>query len=151
MIGEIPPNLDWGMLRRRLVEMRAVLLKLEKTTSAPRAVKNLTATAKAGGVIIQFTRTDGDRYVIYRNSIQELNGAVRFELGNTGYYSDDIGTSGQKRYYWVRAIKGSMESVLAGPVNATTLGLGVEITQPAAPPAVDEPVTSELYGYPTER
>ena len=150
MIGEIPSSFDWQTLRKRLVEMRSVLIDVQKAIAPPRPVKNLTATAKAGGVIIQFTRTDGTSYTVYRNTTASLNAAVRFEIGNTGYFSDDIGKSGELRYYWVRAQKGGMESTVVGPVSATTLGLNVEITPPPAPPAVDEPVGSDLTGYPTE-
>ncbi len=151
MIGEIPNTLDWNVLRKRLVEMRETLVRLERSAVPPRPVTNLTATAKAGGVIIMFTRTDGDNYILYRNATPQLNGAVRIELGKTGLYTDDIGKSAETRYYWVVAKKGSQESSVTGPVSATTLALNVEITPPAPPPAVDEPVNDVLTGYPTER
>jgi hypothetical protein len=80
-----------------------------------------------------------------------MNGAARIELGKKGEYVDDVGDSGVIRYYWVRAKKGSMESTLSGPVFATTLGLSVEITPPTRPPATDEQVFSDEFGYPVEK
>jgi hypothetical protein len=150
MIPEIPGNFDWITVRRRLVEMRNELNKLSGTNIQPRAVVNLSATAKAGGVIIQFTKTDGDSYVLYRNTVPQLNKSVMIDLGNTGIYVDDIGASGEKRYYWIIAKRGSIQSAVAGPVSATTLALDAEITPPTPPPAVDEPVTSLISGYPME-
>jgi hypothetical protein len=148
MIPEIPSTFDWITIRRRLVEMRDAINGITGSNAQPRPVKNLSATAKAGGVIIQFTRTDGDYYVLYRNTVPQLNKSIRIELGNTGLYVDDIGASNQTRYYWVVAQKGSMQSTAVGPVNATTLALDIEITPPAPPLAVDEPVKNIISGYP---
>jgi hypothetical protein len=146
-IGKIPTGLN-PILLKRLVEIRRAILE---GFNPPRPVKNLSATAKAGGILVQFTRTDGDSYVIYRNTTPSLNGSTRFELNKVGNFTDEIGKSAEKRYYWVRAKKGNLESTITGPVNATTLAQAAEATLPPAIPAVDEPVYSELMGYPTEK
>jgi hypothetical protein len=150
-IGEIPRTMDWIPLRRRLSEMRAVLMDLQNRANPPRPVINLTATAKAGGVIIMFTRTDGTSYALYRNTTPNLNGATQIELGNTGYYVDDLGEAAITRYYWVLSRKGALQSSYVGPVNATTLALGAGITAPTPPIATDEMVYSDQSGYPVER
>lgn len=151
MIGEIPSGMDWITLRRRLVEMRNAIHRLAVSFDPPRPVTNLTATAQAGAILIMFTRTDGDRYILYWNSTPSMDEATRIDLGNKGEYTDLIGKSSILRYYYVRAKKGNMESTIAGPVYATTLGLAVEITPPSRPPAVDEKVFSDEYGYPVEK
>jgi hypothetical protein len=150
MISEIPNTFDWNALRRVLAQMRQVFVTVEQAIQPSRVVKNLTATPKAGGVIIMFTCTDGDRYILYRNTVFQLDGVVRIDLRNSGIYTDDIGKSSETRYYWVIARKGNIESEPVGPVSATTLGLAVEITPPTPPPAVDEPVYDTVTGYLTE-
>jgi len=149
-IRTVPQNLDVG-LRDYFTELRNAVLELQKINQSPRPVINLVATAKAGGVIIQFTRTDGDHYILYANTTPTLQGARVVDLGNKGEYVDDIGKSAELRYYWVRAKKGNLESTITGPVFATTLGLAVEITPPVAPPTTDEQVFSDELGYPVEK
>ena len=149
-IPQIPNKFDWMNVRLVLNQMRNALIEIQKTTMAPRPVINLTATGKPLGILIQFTRTDGDSYVIYRNTTAQINGAVKVELGNNGIWTDELGAGALVRYYWVKARKGSIESTLTGPVSATSLVAGAAFTPPAAPPAVDEPVYSDETGYPTE-
>jgi len=143
--------MDWVVLRRRLIEMRNAINSLITSTAPPRAVTNLSATAKAGGVIVLFTRTNGTSYVVYANDTPAIDGAARIDIGNKGEYVDDVGKSGVTRYYWVRAMRGNVESTLAGPVSAITLALNAEITPPTRPPAVDEYVYSDEVGYPVEQ
>jgi len=151
-ISEIPSQMDWKTLRKILVEMRSGIHSVAAVTDPPRPVKNLTATAMAGSILIMFTRTDGDNYVLYWNTTPSLNGSTRIELGNRGEYTDNIGDAGIKRYYFVRAKKrNGMESSIVGPVFATSLALNITITPPTRPPAVDEFVRSDEVGYPVEQ
>jgi hypothetical protein len=150
-IREIPLSLEWKSLRKCLIEMREALLALQKTSAPPRPVTNFTATGKPLGVLIMFTRSDAESYIVYRSSTPELQAAVQFELHNTGVWTDELGSGALKRYYWVRAKRGGKESSIVGPVSATSLAAGAAFTPPAAPPAVDEYVQSTEYGYPVER
>ncbi len=132
-IREVPRNLDPG-LRELLVQMRNAILRQESTVIAPRPATNLRATAKAGGVIVQFTRSDGDAYILYFNDTPNINAARRIDLGQASEYTDEIGQADFTRYYWIKVKKGQMESPMTGPVKATTLALGTTIAPPAAPP-----------------
>ena len=109
----------------------------------PNRVTNLTATGKAGGIIVQFTRSDGDCYILYTNLTPEISGAVRIDLGLANEYSDEIGQATVTKYYWVKAKKGQMESALAGPVSAVSLALGTAIVFPTPPPAAQQPTKSD--------
>ena len=149
-IKDVPHNLPLA-LRDFLTQMRNAVVELQEINQPPRPVINLVATAKAGGVIIQFTRTDGDHYIVYANTTPTLKEARVVDIGNKGEYVDDIGKSAELRYYWVRAKKGNLASTITGPVFATTLGLAVEITPPIAPPTTDEQVYSDELGYPVEK
>lgn len=151
MIGEIPVQMDWITLRRRLVEIRNALNALTTAANPPRPVINLSATAQAGAILVMFTRTDGDNYTLYWNTTPSLDGATRIDLGNKGEYTDNIGASAVTRYYYVKAKKGNLESAIAGPVFETTLALDVEIIPPSRPQSTDEPVLSVERGYPVEK
>lgn len=132
-IPEVPGNLDPN-LKNFLSAVRKALKRLEPSVIPPNSISNLTATAKAGGAIIQFTRSDADAYILYRNTLKTLNGAVRIDLGLANSYTDETGIAAQKVYYWVKSKKGSMESEPFGPVNATTLALNIGIVAPVQPP-----------------
>jgi hypothetical protein len=146
-IPECPRNAPIA-LRRFYSEMRAAVLRVQQSVIAPAPPTNLKATAKAGGIIIQFTRSDGDSFVIYRNTTATLKNTVRIDLGGGNYYCDEIGAGAETRYYWVRAKKGNLESSLVGPVSATTLALGTAITPPEQPPGDSQPVWSDEKEYP---
>ncbi len=141
-LPEVPMNID-PALRRLLVEMRKAIQRHEPSVIPPNPVSNLTATPKAGGAIVQFTRSDGDAYILYRNTAPSLNGSVRIDLGLANSYTDEIGVPGQKVYYWIKAKKGSMENVPFGPVNCTTLDYDQEIALPAAPAGSQQPTRSD--------
>jgi hypothetical protein len=144
-IPEVPTNVE-PQLRRFLVEIRKAIKRLEPSVVAPAQVSNMTATAKAGGAIIQFTRSDGDSYVLYRNTVASLNGSVRIDIGMANSYTDEIGVAAQKIFYWIKAKKGGMEGVPVGPVTATTLALNATITLPTAPPGSQQPTRSDENG-----
>lgn len=144
-IPEVPSGID-PTVRRYLMEIRKAIKRLEGSVIPPRPVTNLRATAKAGGVILQFTRSDGDTYILYWNSTAGINGATRIDLGLANEYVDEIGDEGVKRYYWIKVKKGQMESEMAGPVYATTLALDAEITPPTRPPASENLIKSDETG-----
>lgn len=144
-IREIPRNID-PSLRLFLQDVRAALIRLSPSVIPSGAVTNLKATGKSGGVIIEFTRSDADTYILYRNSTPQLDGSVIFDIGNSNRFVDDIGASGLKYYYWVKGKKGLIEGGTSGPVNATTLALVAEITPPDPLPGSSTPTRSDETG-----
>lgn len=141
-IPEVPTNLD-PTLRNFLTEVRKAVKRLESTVVPPNPATNLKCTAKALGVIVQFTRSDADAYILYFNDTPSLNGARRIDLGLASEYTDEIGQENFTRYYWIKPKKGQTEGSILGPVKATTLAAGTTITPPAAPPATQTPTTSD--------
>lgn len=145
-IPEVPGTNDWAGLRRHLVEMRQAMLRLQGSVIPPDQVNNLKATAQAGAVIVHFTRSDGDAYVLYWNTTPSMNGATRIDLGLANSYVDEIGKEDITRYYWVKVKKGQMESAVSGPVSAKTLALTATITPPVPPPGSRQPARSDETG-----
>src|ERR1041385_1324446 len=87
-----------------LKELRnAVIANVQSSVIPPRPVINLTVTPGPGSNFIQFTRPDGDRYVLYAHDISQLDGATRFDLGLANTFTHDIGKASEKRFYWVKA------------------------------------------------
>lgn len=138
-IPEVPMISDWPALRRYLCELRKAVKRLEESVVPPRPVTNLTATPKPGGIWVQFSRSDADYYTLFRNSVKALAGSVRFDLGNTATFADELGAGDETRYYWVQAHKGALVSETIGPVSATSLALDTEAVEPEPPPAYEQP------------
>lgn len=145
-IRPVPMRGDWNSLRPFLQDIHKALSVLQSSIMPPAPVTNLVATAKAGGVIVQFTRSDGDQFILYANTTPNLNGAVRVDLALQAEYVDEVGAAAVKKYYWVKAKRGQIESTIAGPVSATTLALGTPITPPVAPAATQTPARSDETG-----
>jgi len=142
-IRPVPITGEWTGLRMLLQDMRTALLSLQSSVMPPSPITNLKATGKAGGAIIQFTRSDADSYILYTNTVPEIGTAVRVDIGLANEYSDDIGAGSVKKYYWVKAKKNQIESTLVGPVNATSLALGSSISFPTPPPGTQMPTKSD--------
>jgi hypothetical protein len=132
----------------------SAIKNLQTSVVPPAPPTNFTVTPKAGGNIIQFTRSDGDSYSVYRNTVPNLNGAQRFDLGLGNEYVDDVGAGAIKLYYWVRAKLGQLTSTRVGPISGTTLALGTAITPPTPPPGSQTPTSSNednqvIPGFPS--
>jgi hypothetical protein len=132
-IREVPRNLDPAH-REFLTQMRNAIKRLENTVVLPQPATNLKVTPKAGGNVIQFTRSDGDAYILYLSDTPSINGARRFDLGLAAEYTDEIGQETFTRYYWIKVKKGQMESAMIGPISGTTLALDAVIAPPIPPP-----------------
>ena len=135
---EIPGGLSLDM-DRFLRGMRTAFINLQNALLPPTIVSNLRATPAAGANIVDFTRSDGDAYTLYVNATASVDGSLRVDLGTANRYTDDLGQGGIKRYYAVKAKKGSVIGTLSGWVSATTLALGTAITTPVPPPATEFP------------
>jgi hypothetical protein len=133
--------------RMFLQEIRNAVIKFQASSLPPRAVTNLKATGKAGGVIVQFTQSDADRYTLYAGNTADFSSANPIDLSNAQTYTDELGAAGVNRYYWVKGFKfNGQGGEISGPVVATTLGLGVAITPPTPPPVSDQPVIDDTSG-----
>lgn len=106
-------------------------------------VTNLRVTPVAGGNLVDFTRSDGDAYTLYVNSTPSVNNSLRVDLGVANRYTDDLGQGSIKRYYAVKAKKGTVPGTLSGWVSGTTLALGTPIVTPEPPPATAFPFTDQ--------
>jgi hypothetical protein len=137
-IPEVPRNVDINVYRF-LQALRTAVIKISSSVTQPGPVTNLTATAKAGGAIIEFTRSDADRYVLFRNTVKSFDLATQIDLGNSNRFVDDVGTGSVVMYYWIKAWKGGIEGPIVGPVTATTLDLDVTITPGSPPPGSQFP------------
>ncbi len=121
--------------------VRNEVLSLQAALLPPTTVTNLRATALGGGVQIDFTRSDGDAYVLYWNSTPSINMATRVDLGVANVYVDNIGADAVTRYYAVKAKKGNVSGDVSPWVSATTLAVGTAITAPDPPPGSETPFT----------
>lgn len=140
-LGQIPMSFTTDQANFLQSLVNAINL-LQVSVLPPNAPSQLTVTPTAGGNLIQFTRSNGDAYSVYRNTVNTPNGATRFDIGLANTYNDVIGTSGAAYFYWVKAKLGQLQSTLVGPVSGTTLGLNVSIVQPAQPAPSQSPTQS---------
>lgn len=123
--------------------VRNTLVQQQEALLPPTTPTNVRATALAGAVQVDFTRSDGDAYVLYWNSTPSINLATRVDLGTANIYVDNIGDGSITRYYAIRAKKGDRNGELSPWVSATTLALGTAVTPPTPPPASDTPFTDQ--------
>lgn len=119
------------------------IINLEAELIPPTRVTNFRVTPIAGGNIIDFTRCDGDNYILYLNTTASTDGAVRVELGQANRYTDNVGQASVKKYYAVKAKKGRLEGLPSDWKSGTTLALGAGITAPEPPPSTETPFTDQ--------
>lgn len=140
-VPEVPPG-NFG--RQAFDEwVRNTLLSLQAAIIPPADITNGRATPLAGAIQVDFTRSDGDAYVLYWNTTPSINGATRIDLGTANKYVDNIGDVGIKRWYSIRAKKGPVNGNLSPWLTATTLALGTATTPPTPPPATATPFTDQ--------
>lgn len=107
-----------------------VVSGLQAATLAPNAPSDLRVTPIAGGNVVQFTRSNAQSYTLYAGSSPDQSTATQVTLGTSNTYTENLGTPGTLRYYWVVGLSQSgTPSTLLGPKSGTTLALGT----PAAP------------------
>src|SRR5438034_225435 len=142
-IGNIPVSFTWEQ-QQFLQTLVDAVKRLQPVVVPPAAPTNLRVIPQGGGNIVQFTRSDGDGYVLYRNTVPSLNGARRIDLGRSNQYVDDVGAGAVEVFYWIAAKLGQLSSIIVGPVSGTTLALGTGITPPPLVPSSQYPATSDL-------
>jgi hypothetical protein len=123
--------------------VRNELLRMQQALVPPDVVTNVRVTALPGSNQVDFTRSDGDSYILYINKTASINGAVRIELGLANSYVDEIGSGAVKRFYAVKAKKGNVEGVVSPWLAQTTLGLATSAVAPPPPPATQFAYTDQ--------
>lgn len=153
---EVPinPLADPLATRELLVWLRNAVMEIQQSLIPPNQVTNVRATAMEGAVLIEFTRSDGDQYVLYWNTRPSINMAVRVDLGESNRYVDQMGAGTITRWYAIKAKKGRIEGDVSTWVSATSLALGTVIVPPTPPASTQTPVTDQEtgaieIGYPT--
>lgn len=144
-IPDIPVNIDPGLFAH-LKAMKNAMLNLQASVIPPDPPTNFKVTPAPGANLIQFTRSNGTGYSVYVNTVPSLNGATRYDLGNSNSYTHNVGKAGVALYYYVVALIGQLVSNPAGPILSTTAALNAVITLPIAPPASQTPTTSNETG-----
>lgn len=116
---------------------------LLSASAPPQPISSLTATPIAGGVVVQFTRSNATNFRVYASSTKDRSAATIIDLGSNNSWTDNQGAGGITRYYWVEALTNTSASPspIVGPVSATTLALGTSAT--VKPPA--EPSYGTVY------
>ena len=132
-IRSVPTTQDPGV-NGILSDLKIAVESLYSAIPNPQPPTNLTATPIAGGVVLQFTRSNGVNFRVYYGSSSDRSKASFSDLGSNNSFTDTVGSGGVLRYYWVEAHSpaSSRPSPIAGPVSATTLALGTSAT--VAPP-----------------
>ncbi len=135
LVPAVPP----GDLQRSSFDqwVRNTLLSVQANLLPPSPVTNVRATALAGAIKIDFTRSDGDSYTLYKNNTPSTNLSTRIDLGTANTYIDNIGDGAILRYYLVVSKTGGRESTPSAWVSATTLALNTPVVPNVPPPATD--------------
>ncbi len=132
----VPPGEWYQWVSNTLLSLQADLIDASPVT-------NLRATALAGAIQIDFTRSDGDSYILYKNSTPSTNGATRIDLGTANTYVDQIGDASITVFYLIVAKQGPRDGGISPWVSATTLALGTTVTPPPPVPGTDTPVLDQ--------
>ena len=149
-IPEVPHNIsDRTAMRRFLQEVRNTLQSIAGERVSPKAATNLRVTPKGGHNEIEFTRSDGDFYLLYISSTPEISDGYAVPVGAANRFVDVIGQVGIERFYWVEAYRsGGIKGGITGPESGTTLGLAVGVTPPAPLPPREFPAEDEERDQP---
>lgn len=144
-IPEVPNDiLNGPRLRAFLVSMRNAIVDMQQGIQPPDPPSNFTVTPAAGANILNFTRSaNAEKFIVYWNSTADFGSANAVDIGLAAQWTDNVGAGAIARYYWIKAKRNSIDSVIVGPQTATTLALGVAITPVEPPVASDQLVVND--------
>jgi hypothetical protein len=127
---------DSPQLRSFLTNMREMVLQLRDSQNPPGLPSNLVVTPQAFSNLVQWSRgVDADYHEVLWNTTPTVINATVVNVANSAQWTDNVGQSGVKRYYWVRAHKDTgARSVEVGPIAGTTLAAGSGVAPPKPPP-----------------
>lgn len=110
-------------------------------TGAPRV------TPIAAALVVDFERTDGDRYLVYHSTTANFADAAAVDVGISSRWFDQVGKGGVKKTYWIVTIKNNVASQTSPPASGTSLAIGTAATLPSPLPPNDTPVKSDETGH----
>lgn len=123
------PRIEDPALYDYLVQMHGIIANLHASAQAPGIPTNLTVTPIAGGNVVGFTRSNGVSFNLYAASSPNRAAAQQVNLGSANQYTDNVGSGGILRYYWVEALNQSGgSSGISTPRSGTTLALTAPAT-----------------------
>lgn len=154
-IPEIP--MEPGMsdqMRRVLVEMRKAIEQVRGQNAPPGLPSNLKVTPQSFGNKIQWSRgTNADFHEVLWNTVPTVTTAQVIPVSNAAEWTDNVGQSNVKRYYWVRGVKqvalhAVTRTIEVGPIAGTTLASGTGVAPPTPPPSgVNQALNRRTGGY----
>ncbi len=128
-------NVD-SNLRQFLDTMRTQVIKLRSTQSPLPTPTNVRVTPQSFANLIQWTRVPtADFYEVLWSATANVQQANIVDVGNSAQWTDNVGQSAIKRWYWVRArLNTGARSLNSPAVIGTTLASGTGVTPPIPPP-----------------
>lgn len=151
-VGELPINGTLSRFERRILgDIRQNQNAQVQAQVPPRVPVGLKVTAQAFSNLVQFVRTDGDYYEVLWSNTPDISKAVLVNIGSSQHWTDNVGQSGVKRFYWVRAVRAlasrqAIRSPVTASVSATTLASGTGVTPPPNPTTADQQVLDYTTG-----
>jgi hypothetical protein len=130
-IPSVPVVADSG-LQNFLTAIKQSVEQSNSVVPTPQAVSGLTATPIAGGIVVQFVRSNAANFRLFYNTTANQKSASIVDLGSNNRYTDNVGQGGETRYYWVQAqnANAASDSLIVGPVSATSLALTATASVP---------------------
>lgn len=125
-----------SQLRRALVDQRQVVLAARGTQAVPPAPTNFKVTPQAFANLLQWSRATGSDFteVLWNTTPNKVTANI-VNVGNSAQWTDNVGQTAIKRWYWVRAAKNNgARSIESAAISATTLASGTGVNPPTPPP-----------------
>jgi hypothetical protein len=148
-LPEVPMGIKDAELRRHLIDMRECVKTLMGTLAPPAVPSNAKVTAQPLGNLVQWTRgISSDYHELLISSTPSTANAQVLDVGDSASYFHNVGDSGVKYFYWIRARKftGARSlNVLAG--SGTTLSSTSTVTPPTPPPSSQIQAKNQQTGH----
>lgn len=125
--------------REWMTAVTNTLRTMVKSQTPPKPVTQPTVTPIAQGNVIDFTRTDADKYLIYHSTDNNFANAAAIDIGLSSRYFDAVGNGGIAKHYWVVPLKGNMIGPASPPGKGVTLAAGAVVTLPPPRPISGNP------------
>ncbi len=153
-LPEVPLDKNMSAATRNfLSEVRKSFEQLRGTLAPPALPSNLKVTPQAFGNLIQWSRgTGSDFHEVLWNTVPTIINAHVVPVSNGAQWTDNIGQSNVKRYYFVRGVKqvaphAYTRTIEVGPIAGTTLASNAGVAPPAPPvPGVNQALNTRTGG-----
>jgi hypothetical protein len=145
-----PPSDMPGNHRAWATAITNVLRQVQGISAPPNQVPTPRITPVGGGNIVDFQRTNGQKYILYHSTSGNIADAGQIDLGLGNRYFDATGTGGVNKTYWVVAQNGGLSALQSPPGAAMSLDPGASATIPDPLPPVT-PTRSPITGRPADR